>query len=376
MELYINKNQKSLRCGYTTGTCAAAAAKAAARLFFSKTAPAVVKLKTPAGVELELDVLEPLLGDGFASCTVRKDSGDDPDVTDGVLVSAKVSRSKGDKVTVDGGEGVGRVTRPGLSCPVGSAAVNPVPRAMIEEAVAEVCREYGETCGMDAVISIPGGAALAKKTYNPRLGIEGGLSILGTSGIVEPMSERALLDSIELELKMAASEGRRYVLVSPGNYGGDFSREILGLNTEKSVKCSNYIGETVDFAAQFGFRGLLLVGHAGKLVKLAAGVMNTHSRVADCRMETLAAHAALLGADPQTIRSIMDCITVDEAFGILEKAGLLRAAMDSVMEKIGVHLRLRAKEMETAAVMFSNQYGILGKTGDTEKLMAYCREGN
>ena len=222
---------------------------------------------------------------------------------------------------MDGGKGIGRVTRPGLSCPVGSAAINPVPRAMIEEAVAGVCRECREPCGIKVIISIPDGERLAKKTYNPRLGIEGGLSVLGTSGIVEPMSEKALLHSIELELKMAASAGRRYVLISPGNYGEDFSRKTLGLNTEYSVKCSNYIGETVDFAAQFGFRGLLLVGHAGKLVKLAAGVMNTHSRVADCRMETLAAHAALFGADRQIVRSILDCITTDEAFGVLERAG-------------------------------------------------------
>ena len=374
MELYVNKTQKLLRCGYTTGTCAAAAAKAAAVLLFSKSVPVAIKVKTPSGVELELEVLEPFLGEDFASCAVKKDSGDDPDITDGVLVYAKVSRSKAAKVEVDGGKGVGRVTRPGLSCPVGSAAINPVPRAMIEEAVAKVCRKYREPCGIKVIISIPDGERLAKKTYNPRLGIEGGLSVLGTSGIVEPMSEKALLGSIELELKMAASAGRRYVLISPGNYGEDFSRKALGLNTEYSVKCSNYIGETVDFAAQFGFRGLLLVGHAGKLVKLAAGVMNTHSRVADCRMETLAAHAALFGADRQIVRSILDCITTDEAFGVLERAGLLRETMESVMKKIEYHLRIRANGMETAAILFSNPYGMMAKTENAEKLLDSYRE--
>ena len=373
-ELYVHKNQQSLRCGYTTGSCAAAAAKAAAILLLTGELPASVRLVTPAGPCLELEVFHPCKTESFAQCAVQKDSGDDPDVTDGILVYAKLEKIPGSEIKVDGGVGVGRVTKPGLSCPVGSAAINPVPRRMIGEAVQEICEQTGYHGGISVEISIPEGVALAEKTYNPRLGIVGGISVLGTSGIVEPMSERALLDSIRLELKMAAESGKQDVLVTPGNYGADFTRDGLRLDAEQAVKCSNYVGDTIDYAVEFGFKRMLLIAHAGKLVKVAAGIMNTHSHVADARAEVLTSHAALHGAPVEAVQRLMDSLTTDEAVKILEEYGLREAVMASVMKKVEDHLRARAGKMEIAALMFSNQYGILGETSTAKEMLRRYEE--
>ncbi|MCD7843434.1 MAG: cobalt-precorrin-5B (C(1))-methyltransferase CbiD [Clostridiales bacterium] len=301
LEHYIQVAGQRLRCGYTTGTCAAAAARGAAELLLTGVAPNLLRVETPSGVTVEVEVEDARLLESCARCAVRKDAGDDPDITDGVLVWATVERTEAPGVTIDGGEGVGRVTRPGLDQPPGAAAINSAPRRMITEQLESALRAVGASCGLRAVISIPQGRALAEKTFNPRLGIEGGLSVLGTSGIVRPMSEAALVASIHAELDVHRAEGTLDLLVSPGNYGADFARDVLGLDLSQSVQCSNYIGDTLDYAAAKGFRSLLLVGHLGKLVKCAAGVMNTHSRVADCRMETLAAHAALCGAGQETV---------------------------------------------------------------------------
>ena len=241
-EKYVYKNQKRLRCGYTTGSCAAAAAKAAALLLIGGIRPETVELETPSGQKLFLEVEDIREEEGRVSCAIRKDSGDDPDVTNGILVYASAEKTK-DGIRIDGGTGVGRVTRPGLDQPVGEAAINTVPRRMITAAVQEVCAGQGYEGGIRVVISIPEGEALAGRTFNPRLGIEGGISILGTTGIVEPMSEAALLDTIEVEMKQAAAVGRKRILLTPGNYGMDFLRDELGIDPQKSVKCSNYIGK-------------------------------------------------------------------------------------------------------------------------------------
>ena len=372
MEWTVHKNQKALRRGVTTGTCAAAAAKAAALLLATGEAPRQVTLRIPAGAELTLPVESASLQGGCARCAVRKDAGDDPDVTDGVQVFAAVSLAEGPGVAVEGGPGVGRVTKPGLACPPGEAAINPVPRRMIIEAVAGV---LGPAAGARVEISVPGGEELARRTYNPRLGIVGGLSILGTTGVVEPMSEAALLDSIRLELSMARRAGRETALAVPGNYGADFAAAAWGIDPAAAVKCSNFIGETVDFAAELGFSGFLLVAHAGKLVKVAAGVMNTHSHVADARAEVLTAHAALCGAPAPLARALMAAPTTDEAVRLLDEAGLRGAVLSSVMGKIAFHLQARAGSMRTEAVMFSNRYGILGQTPGAAALLERCGAG-
>ena len=375
LDEYVHAGGRLLRCGYTTGTCAAAATRAAAELLLGNVLVPSVVVSTPAGIDVLVEVEEADRGRDWACCAVRKDAGDDPDVTDGVLVWARCERTEADGVPIEGGVGVGRVTRPGLDQPVGAAAINTVPRAMIAQAVRAASDAYGYTGGMRVEISIPAGVTLAARTFNPRLGIEGGISVLGTSGIVTPMSEDALVATIRLELRMLREGGVRDVLVVPGNYGRDFARELLGAAAEQAVSCSNYLGATIDEAALLGFSTLLLVGHIGKLVKVAAGVMNTHSRVADCRMEVLAAHAALAGASREVVRAVMDAATTDAALDVLADAGLLEAAMATLIERLAAHLAHRAAgTMRVEAVVFSRQRGLLGKTAGADELLVRHRK--
>lgn len=374
MDEYIVKGGKSLRLGYTSGSCAAAAAKAAAVMLLTGNAVDSVPLVTPKGIRLELPVHEVRFGAGCVSCAVRKDSGDDPDVTDGMLVFAEVSRSDGDGILIDGGAGVGRVTKPGLDQPVGAAAINSVPRKMIREALEDVQRLTDDSGGLKVVISVPDGERLARKTFNPRLGIVGGISILGTTGIVEPMSEQALVDTIRIELRQRRECGHKVVLLTPGNYGADFIRDGLGIEPGAAVLTSNFIGDALDFCVELGFSGILLVGHIGKLVKLAGGMFNTHSKYGDCRMEILGAYAAACGAGPAQVAEILECVSCDEALRILRDAGADRTVLDRIVQRILYHLRNRVGEqIETGAITFSKVYGELGRTENAGKLAEMCR---
>lgn len=368
--------QKKMRTGYTTGSCAAAAAKAAVCMLLSGEVIQQVRLMTPKGVELDLEVEQIQRRQHGVRCAVRKDSGDDPDVTNGIYVYAEVRKEPEPGIYLDGGEGIGRITKKGLEQPVGAAAINRVPRQMILEAVKEQSIRYGYQGGLSVIISAPEGKKLAAKTFNPRLGIENGISILGTSGIVEPMSEKALTDTIFLEMKMLKENGIDRCCVVPGNYGRDFLTEQLGVDTDQAVKCSNYIGETIDAAVNLEMRSLLLIGHIGKLIKVAAGVMNTHSRQADCRMEVLAAYAAAEGASAECVQAILSCITTTEALELLKEKGILSGVMERVMERIDFHLRHRAGgSLQVEAIVFSTEDGILGKTKRAEALLKEIRAG-
>ena len=374
LELYIPVGRQKLRCGCTTGTCAAAAAAGAAALLLTGETLPAARIRTPAGVEVEAALLEHAAGAGWASCAVRKDGGDDPDVTDGTLIFARVEKTDAPGISIDGGEGVGRVTLPGLDQPVGAAAINSTPRRMIAEQLEAARARAGYAGGLRAVISAPEGAALAKRTFNPRLGIVGGISILGTSGIVKPMSEAALLDSLYLEMDQRRAAGVEDLLLTPGNYGEAFAREVLGLRLDRWCLCSNYLGAAIDHAAGAGFRSVLVVGHLGKLIKAAAGCMNTHSRTADARRETLTAHAALAGADGPLLRALFDSPTTDAGVELLRQAGLLGPVMASLGEALDEKLKARAGEgLAIEALFFSNQYGILGRTPGAEKLLALHR---
>ena len=368
--------QKKMRTGYTTGSCAAAAAKAAVCMLLSGEVIQQVRLMTPKGVELDLEVEQIERRQHGVRCAVRKDSGDDPDVTNGIYVYAEVRKEPEPGIYLDGGEGIGRITKKALEQPVGAAAINRVPRQMILEAVKEQSIRYGYQGGLSVIISAPEGKKLAAKTFNPRLGIENGISILGTSGIVEPMSEKALTDTIFLEMKMLKENGIDRCCVVPGNYGRDFLAEQLGVDTDQAVKCSNYIGETIDAAVNLEMRSLLLIGHIGKLIKVAAGVMNTHSRQADCRMEVLAAYAAAEGASAECVQAILSCITTTEALELLKEKGILSGVMERVMERIDFHLRHRAGgSLQVEAIVFSTEDGILGKTKRAEALLKKIRAG-
>lgn len=369
---------KKLASGYTTGTCAQAATKAAMQQLLTGTEPKEVEVDLPGGKRLNLltKKRQILYGKGSypekATCAIQKDSGDDPDITNGVLVYSTVEWSREKGVSICGGEGIGKVTKAGLDQPIGEAAINRIPRKMIEKEVKRACEEAGCEADVRVTIRIPGGEELAKKTFNPRLGIVGGLSILGTSGIVEPMSEQALKDTIRVELQVKLAQGETYILAAPGNYGLDFLRKYEQVQPEAVVKCSNYIGETIDMAKELGAKGLLFAGHIGKLVKVAGGIMNTHSRWGDCRMEILAAAALRSGLQEETACRILRSVTTDEALGLCGEAERKRL-MQAVMEKIEEYLTIRGEgEIRLGAILFSNVYGILGETRSAAQIWE-CR---
>ncbi|HJF51772.1 MAG TPA: cobalt-precorrin-5B (C(1))-methyltransferase CbiD [Butyricicoccus pullicaecorum] len=371
MSNLVYKNQTTLRRGYTTGSCAAAAAQAATLLLLTGQLPQVIELHTPKGIDLFLHPEQAGFDGTVARCGIRKDSGDDPDVTNGICIYADVQKQE-QEIVILGGDGVGVVTRPGLSVPVGQPAINPGPRAQITAAVTTAAQQAEYTGGLQITISAENGDQIAKQTYNEHLGIVGGISILGTSGIVEPMSETALMDTTHLELDSLYAAGARKVLICPGNYGADFARDQLGLDLDQAVKCSNFIGDALDYAAWKGFQQIFLVGHAGKLVKIAAGVMNTHSSVADGRQEIFTAHAALCGAPHDTLQALMQSVTIDACLEVLDKVNL----RDPVLERIGkaiderLHYRLRGKA-EIGYLMFTNQSGVLAQSKNAVKL---CEE--
>ena len=370
-EMYVYVNNKRLRRGHTTGTCAAAASKAAAMALLGSPAD-TVSITTPKGIVLDLPVEDLRVEEGTASCAVRKDGGDDIDATHGALVYSEVSMIP-EGIEIDGGAGVGRVTRKGLDQPPGNAAINRVPRSMIREAFEDVSSAMGYAGGLRAVISVPAGAEIAERTFNPRLGIEGGISILGTSGIVEPMSETALVDTIRTEMRMRAANGNRVLLVVPGNYGKDFSEGIDGIDPEFAVKCSNFVGEMLDCAVELGV-DIVLVSNLGKMVKLAGGIMNTHSRNADARMEILAANAAMAGASMDCVRGIMGCISTDDALDAIDREGLIPEVSRLLIDKIEFHMNHRTGgRIRTGAVMFSSVYGLLGKTSLADELLDEVR---
>lgn len=369
-DLYILKDNKKLRYGYTTGSCAAAAAKAATYMLICKTKVHFVDLMTPKGIQLNLRILDITMEKDFVTCAVQKDSGDDPDVTNGIMVYAKVAMNDKGIICIDGGLGVGRVTKNGLEQPKGNAAINKVPRQMIMDVVMEVCDENDYASGINVEIIIPEGVEIAKRTFNPNLGIVGGISVLGTSGIVEPMSEAAIIESIRVEMKMVVANGSEYLLLSPGNYGVDFTRENMSVPNVHSIKFSNYVGEAIDIAIELGVKGILFISHIGKFIKVAGGIMNTHSKYADARMEILAANAVLAGVPIHTLEEVLKCVTTDEAIAILESSKVMEKTMEHVMEKIQYYLNRRAYEtIEIGAIIFSNQYGILGQTENAKELL-------
>ena len=373
-EHYVRSGQKLLRCGYTTGTCAALGAAGAARLLLTGNTPETVALRTPKGIVVEVAPLFCRKTDAGAECAIEKDGGDDVDVTTGLPVTATVTLLPGTpEICITGGAGVGRVTKPGLDQPVGQAAINHVPRQMIAEALHWEAEAACYTGGFAVTISIQNGEEVARRTFNPHIGVEGGLSVLGTSGIVEPMSQQAILDTIQLEMNQAAlrAKDHRRLILAPGNYGLDYLHETYPQFADiPVVKTSNFIGDTLDMAAAAHFEQVLLVGHIGKLCKLAGGIMNTHSRWADGRAELFCAHAALCGADRDTARALMDSATADQCLAVLDRAGLRAAVMSSLLEAVQRHLDRRAAgQFAVGAVTFSNQYGLLGMTRGAKEIL-------
>ncbi len=393
MEALVYKDKKMLRRGYTTGTCAALAAQGAVSFLVSGIWPETAEFMTPAGQMVRVPLMEKKAGNGAASCAVKKDAGDDPDVTDGLLIFAQArflpenagnareadhgtgtASARERRVIIDGGEGVGRVTKAGLDQPVGAAAINSVPRRMIEAAVTEVLEEAGLDRPVEILIFVPGGEKTAEKTFNPVLGITGGISILGTSGIVEPMSEEALIETIRAHMQVLRSEGRRFAAAVPGNMGERFLWSYLereGIGKIPAVVCSNFVGRTLDMAGELGFSGFLLAGHLGKLVKLGCGIMNTHSKEGDGRMETLVACALRAGAGTGTLKRIQEANTTEQALEELKAAGILKETMGALLERMDWYMRRRVPEiLETGILVFDAAGTLLGATENARDLLA------
>ncbi len=542
MNEFVFKNQKKLRCGLTTGTCAAACAQAAMLRLLTGQVRSEVTVRLPesrkrvqvdvAAAKLHAEIADnranrgtqqnsdgrsplqrvgsaesdsrsfdqrvtlavyPTADGGFAT---RKDAGDDPDVTNGTEIRAYIQvcdvvvvpegafASADGRLYLTGGVGVGRVTKPGLEQAVGQSAINRVPRQMIFDAVQQVLdafeddekrRTEGCTPSLEMenklkhvdgkpdaeyirskwlnegneksersekpcyliTISVPAGAELAQRTFNPMLGIEGGISILGTTGIVEPMSEAAIVATIETSIRQvlamedaavsktetlrkeevsadqktetseertAADEavgqlqspaahgeqkeltgsgrkddgdiGRsaRRILAVPGNYGQRYVEQQLGLRGVPVVEVSNYIGEAIDLAVSYGATDFLLVGNVGKLVKLAAGIMNTHSRVADGRWEIFAAHLALCGGTRAQVAAMRKATTTEEMLTRLEEMGLRVPVMASIMGEIEAHMAHRIRgQMNFGVIVYSERFGRVGETAGAARLLeGFC----
>ena len=370
-----------MRYGFTTGSCAAAAAAAACYMLLTGRKKEEMTILTPKGISYTAKLVDISINESSAACAIVKDGGDDPDITTGAHIVAEVAflqkeslqKDKTDavqQIIIRGGKGVGRVTKPGLDQPVGEAAINHVPREMIEKEVRRICALCDYNGKLQVTISVPEGEEIAKKTFNPRLGITGGISILGTSGIVEPMSSQALLDTIQVELRQKKAMGQQMIAVTPGNYGLDFMKEAFAYDLDKSVKCSNFIGNTIDMAAETGFCGMLLTGHIGKLVKVSGGIMNTHSKEGDCRMELLAAAALKSGGSKTQALEILEAVTTEEGIRLLQEGGNLQKTMQILMEKIMFYLQKRAAgRLQIECMMYANGYGLLAESSGAEAML-------
>lgn len=310
LDLYVVKNGENLRCGYTTGSCAAAASKASVIMLESQEKIKYVEIDTPANIKLKLEVHNPIITKDYVSCGIIKDAGDDPDSTDGMEICSKVSRKEDGKIEIDGGQGIGRVTSKSLFGQVGEAAINEVPRKMITQEISSVSDK-----GYNVLISAPKGEEIARQTFNKNIGIENGISIIGTKGIVYPMSEEALLKTIYMEIDtIYKNQGADSILLVPGNYGEKLADKIYP-NISK-VKISNFIGDSLSYIYTKGFKSIKLLGHIGKFAKLSIGVFNTHSKVCDARMEAFVYYLALMEAPIDLIEKINNCLTAEEAVNI------------------------------------------------------------
>ncbi len=384
LDQFAFKNGKKLRYGFTTGSCMVAAAKGSLLMILKDQILNEVELLTPKGWTLYLKLRDQTLDSDEAQCSVIKDAGDDPDITHGIKIFVRVTVRKAEKgtpkVLLKSGKGVGIVTKKGLSIPPGEPAINPVPRNMLERELTEL---LPEDLRAEVLVWIPKGEEIGKKTFNPRLGIVGGISIIGTSGIVEPMSEEAFQESIRIEMDIMM-ENHKDLIFIPGNFGRDFGKG-LGLREEDMLKISNFVGFSLDCAYEKKVRKILLVGHLGKLIKVAGGIFHTHSKIADGRMEILAVYTAkhienrrqqqiLAGHPPDVlpdnlIEKILNANTTDEAVDELLQLGLKEVFTD-LANKVSEKARIRTyEEIEIGTVLFSQIHGALGFCDQSRKMI-------
>lgn len=366
---YKIKNGKKLRYGFTTGTCAAGAAKAACEMLYKQVPVKHVSLDTPKGWRIDLAVKDVSISSEFAYCCVIKDAGDDPDVTNGMHICARAVKTKGG-IEITGGIGVGVVTRKGIAVDPGKPAINPVPMQMIET---EVKRVMPDDAGVSIEISAPEGVSIAERTFNPRLGIEGGISIIGTTGIVEPMSEDSIKDSISLELSVLKESGADTAVFVPGNYGEKYALNELHINHQNIVFVSNFIGDMFNQAVFYKFKNILLIGHIGKLVKVAGGIFNTHSKFADARVEILASHYALFAKNCDSLKAIMESATTEEAMEYINDDSFYNYLALTIVKRCSEFVH---NDITIEAVLFSEKKGLLGKSEGADELINLLRSNS
>lgn len=352
LDLYVIKDGQSLRCGYTTGSCAAGAAKAAAIMLEKGEEIEFVEIDTPADIRLRLSVHNAIIAEGYASCCVIKDAGDDPDVTDGIEIYAKVRKTQGNEIIIDGGQGVGRISRKGLFGEVGQAAINPVPQEMIRKELRKVSQG-----GYNVLIYVPQGQVIGEKTYNENIGIEGGISIIGTKGIVYPMSEEALLKTIYMEMDAIEQRcGKDNIVLVPGNYG---EKLAISLMPEKPrVKVSNFIGDSLSYGYNKGFKSITLIGHIGKFAKLSIGAFNTHSKACDARLEAFVYYLALMGGPLGLLEEVNESLTAEQALNICINRGYgdVVKAMEAGAEK-RIRRYLKDESYDVEVIIYSMERG-------------------
>lgn len=363
MEEYVYIDGKKYKRGYTTGSCATGAAKAATYMILTKETLETVNIDTPKGIPLNLKVENVDINNVFAQCSIQKDGGDDIDATHKMHIYAKAELIDCNEIIIDGGIGIGRVTKKGLGIEIGKAAINKTPITMIQS---EVRKVIGDTKGVKITIFAPEGETIAKKTFNPRLGIVGGISIIGTTGIVEPMSDEGWKKSLSIELEMKKAQGMDKVILVPGNHGEMFIKESLGIDSKYIVRTSNFIGYMLKEAQRIGFKKILMVGHLGKYVKIAGGIFNTHSKVADARNEILIANLALMNASFELINKVNECLTTEEFIEILEddKYKKYKEIYNILSEKCKkrIDIYMNDDEIDIEVMIFSMEKKLLGES--------------
>ncbi len=363
MEEYVYIDGKKYKRGYTTGSCATAAAKAASYMLLTKFPIEVVNIDTPKGIPLNLKVENINIQDDYVECSIRKDGGDDIDATHNMHIYARAEFIDSKEIIITGGNGVGRVTKKGLGIEIGESAINKTPRNMINN---EVRKVIGEDKGVKITIFAPEGELIAKKTFNPRLGIVGGISIIGTTGIVEPMSDEGWKKSLSIELEMKKAQGMDKIILVPGNHGEMFIKETLGIDIKYIVRTSNFIGYMLKEAQRIGFKKILMAGHLGKYVKIAGGIFNTHSKVADARNEILLANLALMNAPFELIKKVNECLTTEEFIEIInskEYEGykeIYNILSNKCRERIDIYLN--DEEIDVEVMIFSMEKELLGQS--------------
>ena len=377
MEEYVYIDGKKYKRGYTTGSCAAAASKASVYMLLTKEKIYDINIDTPKGIPLTLSVRNIEISDDYAICSIEKDGGDDIDVTHKMNIFAKaelIDNLDDEEILVTGGKGIGLVTKKGLSVEVGKHAINPIPMKMIKSEVKNVIREKEDFTENNKSIKItifaPEGEEIAKKTFNPRLGIVGGISILGTTGIVEPMSEEGWKKSLSIELEMKRAQGLDKIILVPGNHGEKFIREHLKIDIHNCVRMSNFVGYMLNEAKRLGFKKILMAGHIGKFIKISAGIFQTHSKVCDARNEIMIANLALLGADLDFLNKINECVTTEGAVEIIDDSrykDIYNILCDKCRNRVEQYLN--EDDIEVGIYMFRMDKSLLGKSANADLIM-------